>query len=83
MVAPLAEVAPEPLETVMVSGSSSKVPVFPLAAEVSTEPSKNSYSFHEASTDPPSPKYLHPRPLTIPGKSILRSAQKMVLPPSP
>ena len=64
--APLAVVEPEPLEMVMVSGSRSKVPVFPLAAVVSTDPSKNSSSFPETSTKLPSPKYFPPRPLTIP-----------------
>ena len=63
--APLA-VAPVPSSTKILSGSRRRVPVFPFAAVVSTDPSKYNSSFPETSTNPPSPKYWPPRPLTMP-----------------
>ena len=81
--APLAVVEPDPFAMVMVSGSRRRVPVFPLAAVVSTDPSKYNSSFPETSTSPPSPKYFPPLPFTRPKNLILRSAQKMTFPPLP
>ena len=76
-------VEPEPSLIVTVSGSSNRVPVFPLEAERSAVPLKKSSSLPETSAKPPSPNSLPPRAFNRPRNWVRRSAQKMMRPPFP
>ena len=67
----------------MFSGSSSKLPDAPFAAEASTEPVKLRRCFPDTSMSPPFPPTEPPRALMVPAKFVKPSAQTMTLPPFP
>ena len=58
--------SPTPFEMVMFTGSSSRLPVRPLGARVSTRPLNVSVSLPDTSTLPPSPDAAPPRALIAP-----------------
>ena len=64
-------------------GSSSKVPVTPNGARVSTRPLKAKVCLPDVSTKPPSPPFAPPRAAMLPWKVVLPSDQTTTWPPLP
>ena len=81
-------VLPSPLmsavvPTVMLAGSSSRLPCLPRRAPRSAVPRKYSTCLPDVSPEPPSPPCSPPRALRWPTKCVSLSAQTITLPPSP
>ena len=69
--------------TVILSGSSNKLPPFPSAAPASTNPIKSSSPLLDTSTAPPSPDTLPPLALMLPPKAVWSFDHRTTLPPLP